>query len=100
MRRRWWLLCSVSSASRPARPRLRTILPRRLIAAGPAHQGTGTPLDLTSSGQNRLRFDNEVGNGHTGPLELLAPGRRTATATDRGAGREAGLPARLPGQRW
>lgn len=25
----------------------------------------------TSNGQRRLRFDNEVGNGHTGPLELF-----------------------------
>jgi chitodextrinase len=28
----------------------------------------------TSSGQRRLRFDNEVGNGHTGPLELIGVG--------------------------
>jgi hypothetical protein len=26
---------------------------------------------VTSSGQKRLRFDNEVGNAHTGPLELF-----------------------------
>ena len=29
---------------------------------------------VTSSGQRRLRFDNEVGNGHTGPLELIGSG--------------------------
>lgn len=28
----------------------------------------------TSGGQRRLRFDNEVGNGHTGPLELVGTG--------------------------
>ena len=28
----------------------------------------------TSSGQRRLRFDNEVGNAHTGPLELVGTG--------------------------
>jgi chitodextrinase len=29
---------------------------------------------VTSSGQRRLRFDNEVGNAHTGPLELVGSG--------------------------
>ncbi len=29
---------------------------------------------VTSNGQRRLRFDNEVGNGHTGPLELVGSG--------------------------
>jgi hypothetical protein len=42
-------------------PDLRTKEPERLSIA-------------TSSGQRRLRFDNEVGNGHTGPLELVGAG--------------------------
>ena len=29
---------------------------------------------VTSNGQRRLRFDNEVGNAHTGPLELVGTG--------------------------
>ena len=29
---------------------------------------------VTSNGQRRLRFDNEVGNAHTGPLELVGSG--------------------------
>ena len=29
---------------------------------------------ITSNGQRRLRFDNEVGNAHTGPLELIGTG--------------------------
>ena len=29
---------------------------------------------VTSNGQRRLRFDNEVGNANTGPLELVGSG--------------------------
>ena len=48
-------------ADHPLLPDLRTKEPERLTI-------------VTSNGQRRLRFDNEVGNAHTGPLELVGNG--------------------------
>ncbi len=58
-----WLLAAAAPAlaDHPLLPDLRTKEPERLSIA-------------TSNGERRLRFDNEVGNASTGPLELVGNG--------------------------
>ena len=58
-----WLLAAAAPAlaDHPLLPDLRTKEPERLSIT-------------TSNGERRLRFDNEVGNASTGPLELVGNG--------------------------